>query len=293
MSKVADYVTERVVKMLENNVVPWKQKWTMQVPRNYNSGRPYNGINALLLSFAPYNDSRFLTLNQVNAAGGKVKKGEKSWMVVFWSVRKKEVVKSDGSKEEKKVFILTYYNVFNVEQTEGWEPKPFVKNENEVIPSCESIIAGLREKPAIIGGNPAYVPSKDCLMMPDIGMFKTSEDYYSAFFHELIHWTGGKTRLNRIDSCNMKSESYAKEELTAEIGAAFLCNLTGISPKTEENAAGYLSFWLKQLKNDPQMIVSAAGRAQKAVDWILNADLKQAATDEETGETSPVELATA
>lgn len=285
MSKVYEYVTERIVKMMEKGVCPWKKTWTMNRPQNYNSGRVYKGINAFLLAFSEYKDPRFLTVNQLNKLGGKIKKGEKAWMVTYWNVKEKEVTEKDGSVKMKKSFMLLYFNVFNVEQTEGWTPKPLESYNNDTIGACEAVVKNLPEEPIINEGRPSYIPALDIVRMPNLSQFKSSEEYYSTLFHELTHWTGGKSRLNRIDSTTFGSEPYAKEELVAELGAAFLCNMTGIAPKTEENAAAYLSHWLKVLKNDPKLIVSAAGQAQKAVDWMTatpNADEAEGVTESKT-----------
>lgn len=269
MSKVYEYVTDRFVKMMENGVCPWKQTWTMTAAHNYSSGHKYSGINAFLLSMAPYKDPRFITINQLGKLGGKVKKGEKSWMVILWKIGEKDDVKPDGSVKKKKTFLLTYYNVFNVEQTEGWEPKPLANAKaNNPIEACDAFMKALPEQPKMGVGNPSYVPSLDEIRMPELNQFNSSEHYYSVLFHELTHWTGGKTRLNRIESTSFGSEKYAKEELVAELGAAFLANKTGIATKTEENAAAYLSHWLKVLKADPKLLVAAASQAQKAVDWM-------------------------
>jgi antirestriction protein ArdC len=166
--------------------------------------------------------------------------------------------------------LLKTYLVWNIDQTAGIPEKALPDNhQNE---TCEGIIRNMPDKPAILSGeSPCYIPSRDVIRIPDISLFKDSASYFAVLYHEAIHSTGHTKRLNRLDMNHhtFGSDQYSREELVAEIGASFLCNLTGIENKTTiENANAYLASWLKVLKNDKKMIVTAAASAQKAVDYI-------------------------
>jgi len=297
-SKVYDYVSEKIVAMLDKGTIPWRKPWTGLMPQNYVSHKEYRGMNLFLLANAPYKDPRFLTFKQVQNLGGKVKKGEKAWMVIFWKrFTKEEQDKQTGQNKKRSWFMLRYYNVFNVEQTEGWTPKPLEKavlKPNEKISRCEEIVANLPEVPVMEGSQiAAYSPSRDTVMMPDIRQFENSEGYYCTLFHELTHWTGSEKRLGRFtknDGGMFGSQSYSKEELVAEFGAAFLCAVAGTEQPILENAAAYIAGWKKRIKEDPKLLVQAAGKAQKAANWLQKISYGEEAKDEngEKVEAEPV-----
>lgn len=279
MAKIDVYelVTDRVIASLEKGVIPWKKPWTGSdaVPCNLVSKRPYHGINFILLSMSPYSSRYWATFNQIQKLGGKVKKGEKSSMVVYWNFFKTEETQKDGTTKEKTIPFLKYFSVFNLEQTEGIEApeeRALILTENERINLCENVVNSFTDKPEIIeskSNRAFYVPSEDKVSIPLIKQFKDSESYYGTLFHELTHSTGHETRCNRGLDTSFGSDSYAKEELVAELGASFLCAMTGISPKVEDNSIAYIQNWVARFKEDKKMIVSAAGKAQKAVDWIM------------------------
>ena len=278
---------ERITKQIIDNLEKagsWKKLWDTPVPVSLNEHK-YRGINHLLLSTSDHVSPVWGTFNQVRINGGQVNKGEKSSIVVFWKRTTKEVTDPvTGEKHLEPRFILRYYSVFNTEQCTfdniGQEKisrlsKESENRNNERFRPAEDIIEGMPDKPAIITGlydTPCYIPSLDEVRMPDMKYFVNSSAYYAALYHEVIHSTGAKHRLNRFEADHHSNEAkYSKEELVAEIGASYLCAMAGIQPNVE-NARAYIKSWLKVLENNPSWIVWAASRAQKACDYILPAE---------------------
>jgi antirestriction protein ArdC len=277
-NKVYDYVTERIVKALEAGTVPWHKPWAdLGASQNLISRKPYRGINVLLLALSKFKSPFWLTLNQAKKLKGvTLRKGEKSHMVVFYkTLNFKEEVK--GKEREKHIPYLKYYLVFNVEQFDGIEQylpvteiKPFV-----AIEEAARIAREMPKRPNMVeGGRASYMPMFDRVTMPAKESFDSPEEYYSTLFHELAHSTGHSSRLKRFADdesiSSFGSDSYSKEELLAEMAAAFLCATAGIENKTVDNSAAYINMWLKKLQNDTKLIVQAANGAQKAADNILN-----------------------
>jgi antirestriction protein ArdC len=277
MSNTAAYekVTAAIVEALQQGVVPWRKPWTGIVPMNGESHRPYGGINSLVLGCAPYRDPRWLTWNGVQRLGGKVRKGERARPVVFWKLWEQRD-RTTGEVVER-VPLLRYFSVFNVEQCEGLALKPLsalIPTANhDPIAAAEAIIVNMPQRPVIEHGHAQawYRPSTDLVGMPDRARFHRVEAYYSTLYHELAHSTGHKSRLNREEVAAgsfFGSEDYSREELVAEFTAAFLGHHAGID-STREQSAAYLGSWLRSLQNDVKMAVHAAGRAQRAADFIL------------------------
>lgn len=275
MSKVQEIVTEKICDLLEAGTVPWHKPWkTLGRAANLVSKKPYRGINAFLLAVREYDQPWYVTYNQAKNLGGNVKAGEKSTLVVFWKLLDSDKVNADGSK--KKIPLLRYFNVFNVQQCEGLDkhiPKVELR-EHKPIAEAEAVVAKYENGPELShGGDRAcYIPSEDAVHLPSPEMFEDGEAYYSVLFHELAHSTGHKSRLDRegIQSVSFGSETYAREELVAEMGAAFLAAECGFSRvNAPADTAAYIAHWLKALKNDKGLVVKAASEAQKAVDHIL------------------------
>ncbi len=275
-------VTDRILKMLDGGTVPWRHPirnagggW----PKNLESGRPYRGVNVFLLASTSwakgYDSAYWMTFKQAQAQGGHVRRGEKSSMVVFW----KQLETTDRQTgEPKKVPLLRYYNVFNAAQVDGVPAPDAVPGDwdlpIEPIAEAERIVVGYEGGPRIEhGGNQAYYrPAEDLVRIPEPGRFLSREFYYATKFHELAHSTGHSSRLDRgLDThlAPFGSTDYSREELVAEMGAAFLCAVAGISPPTIEQSAAYIAGWRKKLSAEPKLIVSAAGAGQRAADWIL------------------------
>jgi antirestriction protein ArdC len=279
MPTVPEIVTENVIKQLEQGVAPWRKPWSTSSPRNLISKRPYRGLNVFMLATQGYGSPYWLTFNQAKQLGAHVRQGEKSSLVMFWKidelVRRKIDSEGEPADEKGKSILLRYYRVFNVEQCDGLKAlygddrKPI-----NPIAECESIVAAMPNPPRIEQHSQAfYRPSGDMDGMPSRNCFESPEGYYSTLFHELTHSTGHKSRLNRFEENatdhQFGSESYSKEELVAEMGAAMLAGIAGISHATLGNSASYLQTWITRLKSDSRLIISAASQAQTATDHIL------------------------
>jgi antirestriction protein ArdC len=276
MRNVYEIITERIIAQLESGVAPWRKPWTSKAPANLVSQKEYRGLNVLSLASQGYPSRFWLTFNQANKLGGKIQRGQKGSLVVYWNIGEERTVrKPDGSSKKQTPFLLRYSTVFNLAQTEGIDiPARLLdeQRENNPIADCESIVDGMPNRPGFEQSDKAwYRPSNDTVGMPARGLFHSSEEFYSTLFHELTHSTGHTSRVGRegIEQLNtFGSESYSREELIAEMGAAMLCGVTGISPSTLENSAAYLKTWIARLKSDSKLIVQAASAAQKAADYI-------------------------
>lgn len=271
-------ITDKVIEAMEAGQVPWQKPWKSiqgEWPTSLQTGKPYRGINVWLLSIESmlhgYSSPYWVTFKQAKERGGNVRKGEKATEVVLWKPISKEIENEEGEVEERKTWLLRSFSVFNLDQTEGIEmpeaePLPVL----DPIEACESIVTGYFDGPTIDhnGGNRAYyAPALDAVRMPKMGQFDSSESYYHTLFHELAHSTGHDSRLKR-NLALMGKEDYSKEELVAEMSAAFLSGEAGIEFKVDQTAA-YIQSWLKVLKDDKKFVVSAAAQAQKASDRIL------------------------
>ena len=270
--KVYEIVTQRIIEKLKEGTVPWKRPFQSYAPVNWVTGREYRGINLLLLE----PNGEYATFHQIKKAGGKVKKGEKSSIVVFWKWIEIKNDDEDAEEETKKIPFLRYYHVFEINtQVEGLESKRKVAEYvHDPIEKAEEIIRNFRDKPKITHKNSGawYKPLIDTVNVPDKKYFHDIHEYYSAMFHELVHSTGHEKRLNRKGITNLSpfgSKQYSREELVAEIGASMLCAMAGIENHTIDNSAAYIQGWLKALENDHTLVVKASQQAQKACDYIL------------------------
>jgi antirestriction protein ArdC len=275
---VYEIVTERIVASLEAGVAPWQKPWHSALPCNLVSQKPYRGINVWLTAMQGHASKYWLTYNQCAKLGGHVKKGQKSTPITFWNVGEEKLNPKTGRVSTP--FLLRYFNVFNLCQTEGIElPHAVFEhtkiNEFDAIASADKLIAGMPDAPRQEQSASAwYRPSTDVLGMPHRSTFHTPASYYATMFHELAHSTGHAKRLARFETAETNhafgSESYSKEELIAEMASAFLCGMAGIERETLPNSAAYLKSWIGRLKGDAKLIVSAASQAQKAADLIAN-----------------------
>lgn len=284
MTNAYQIVTERIVNLLEQGVNPWRKSWSTAAhrpPTNLISRKAYRGINNLLLGLAPYASPYWLTYKQAAALGGNVRKGEKASLAIFWTKHRYSSRKNpDGTTtsldHEYETPIMKFYHVFNAEQCEGLDvpatPAPQIFTENEAHARAEAILAGMPNAPRFehAGEQPCYMPDRDLIRMPALVRFKSSADYYSTRFHELAHSTGHKSRLARDLSGMFGNEKYAREELIAEMTAAYLCGACGILEQTEEQSAAYLHGWAQKIKQEPRAIITAAAKAQAAADYIMN-----------------------
>lgn len=280
MSNVYDVINSRIMELLEQGTVPWRKPWNAQsnFPKNLVSGKRYQGVNVFMLACSEFSSPYWMTFKQCQDKGGHVIKGSKSTPVIFWKWLDRKDAPTEGDNSPNgKIPMLRFYSVFNLCQTEGIPHPPAEETHNtfDPITQAEKIVADLPQKPDIkYGGNRAfYSVGLDYIQLPHQHTFHTIEEYYSTLFHELSHATGHQNRLARksiLEPSYFGSHEYSKEELVAEMGAAFLCGHCGIENNTIENSAAYIGGWLKALKNDRNLLVHAAAAAQKASDFILN-----------------------
>lgn len=276
---VYQIITDRILAMLDAGVNPWRKPWraaAYKPPQNLLSRRPYRGINVILLGLSPYASPYWMSYRQTLQAGGHVKKGEKASLAVFWKLFDK-ADSADPTKRER-IPVLRYYNVFNVEQTEGVEyPKAEVPTfAHDPIAEAERIAAAMPQPPTITHADERrafYRAANDTVNVPPLARFERAAEYYSTLFHELTHATAHPSRLNRKTEGpqGFGTVSYGREELIAEMGSAYLCGKAGILDETADNTAAYLDGWRALIKADRRAVVLAAAAAQKAVDYITPA----------------------
>jgi antirestriction protein ArdC len=275
-------VTDKIINLLENGVVPWRRPWTSAgMPRNLVSKKPYRGVNVFLLSASKYISPFWLTMRQANELGGHIRKGEESTAVIFWKVDDPKQHGEDlDTEQNRRRFVLRYYRLFNLEQCELPQsvldklPK-METHQHDPIEAVEKIIAGMPNPPEIVrGGSKAYYsPLTDRITLPPRELFISAEEEACTTLHECSHATGSSKRLNResiIEAAPFGSPIYSLEELVAELSAAFLCAEAGISNAVIANQAAYLAGWLKALSDNRGLLIHAAAQAQRAADFILN-----------------------
>ena len=300
-------MTDRIISSLKAGVIPWEKPWKTSsfaggpFPRNFLTGKPYRGINIMLLWSNDYSSPFWLTFKQAHELKGHVRKGEVGTPIVFYKQlpedKKKQAAK-DGEEDERAPFLLCHYTVFNVEQCDGLtlpeldqpETAPDV-DEDEL---CESIVAAWESRPAMHLTSPTehrayYRLGTDSVHMPARSRFVDTAHYYSTLFHELVHSTGHSSRLNRTFGDRFGDELYSKEELVAEMGAAFLCAIAGIANEhTDRNTTAYIQNWISKLEEDNRLVIHAAANAQRAADCILGENFE--ATTSAAAETDSTEL---
>lgn len=281
---VYDIVTDRLVALLERGVVPWQKPWAQRdaageliLPRNLVSGRAYRGVNVFLLGSAGYSSPYWLTFKQALDLGGHVRKGEKSTPIVFWKILEKDDAEAPGGKA--RIPLLRYFSGFNLQQCEGIEAPAATApaapaSTFSPIETAARIAADMPKAPTLTHNEARayYRPITDTVNMPKQDLFRSEAEYYSTLFHELTHATGHAARLGRpgiTELAAFGSAVYSREELVAEMGAAFLSAEAGILHHTAENSAAYLASWIQALKGDNKLAVIAAAQAQKAADWIM------------------------
>jgi len=195
-------------------------------------------------------------------------------MVVFWKMMECKI-----KEETREVPMLRYYRVFHIDDLEDLDPNVIPSNSShhhdfKTIECCEQVIKSWNDAPVITLGktNACYIPTLDEVQIPHPENFFKDEEFYATLYHELIHSTGHHKRLSRhekFSNLNFGSKDYSQEELVAEMGAAYLCGISGIDNATIDNSVAYIQGWLKKLKSDKKFIISAASLAKKAVDYIL------------------------
>ena len=312
MRDIYQEVTDKIVAALEAGTVPWKKPWRVSggTPVSLSTGKPYRGINVLLLGLAGFSDCRWGTFKAIREAAvaearhqgreivmapskrgdreeayevvdgervwfhGGVRKGEKATSIILW----KPVKKGEGDTEER-YMLLRSYSVFNSKQADGLPELPVaeeriftpIQEAENLVEGYVSDISNDNPGPPVRYGYDAasYSLIGDVVSLPDPKQFDGDEEYYCTLFHELIHSTGHKKRLARIEPALFGSDPYAKEELVAEIGASFLAGVAGFEDAGGEQSAAYIANWMQRIKDTPRLVVQAAAQAQKAADLIL------------------------
>ena len=302
MTNPYETVTARIIESLSAGVIPWAKPWkgnstSNPFPRNFKTGAPYRGANVLILWSSPYTSPYWLTFKQAKEMGGTVRKGEKGTQILFWKIGKRDAQGQPAEAEAtddkaRKIFFCRAYTVFNTEQCDGLKVPGAIANLPEVDEDerCESIISGWDARPTLQldnshEGRAYYRPNTDTVHMPIRNRFVDGPHYYATLFHELVHSTGHESRLAREHGACFGDDLYSKEELVAEVGSSFLCAIAGIAnERTEQSATAYIQSWIKVLKGDSRLIVTAASAAQKAADTIIGHRFEDEAGDESTGE---------
>jgi len=277
-------ITNQIVASLEQGVKPWTQPWNaahaagaVSRPLRHN-GQPYSGINILTLWASAmkrnYAAPIWMTFKQTLELGGHVRKGEKGSPVVYANTIIRTEEGDDGQDEEQAIPFLKAYTVFNIEQIDGLPAHYYARaeltaNPDERIAHADAFFAATGFDIRYGGNSAFYVPSMDFIQMPDFAAFRDADGFYSTLCHEATHATRHEKRLDRdMGRKAFGDEGYAREELVAELGAAFLCADLGLRLEDREDHASYIASWLKVLKNDRRAIFTAAAHAQRAVDFL-------------------------
>ena len=276
MTDIHTMITDRIIAELESGTIPWHKPWLGGTPAiSHVTGKPYSLLNQMLLNGK---GGEYLTFNQAKKAGGYVRKGEKAAIIVFWKWLQ---ITDQDTGEEKEIPYLRYYNVFHIDQCDGIAPR---YSEHRDSPSssaaandaAEAVIHGYIARSGVQlisreSSDAFYQPLSDTVVLPLLSQFTDTAEYYSTAFHELAHSTGHPKRLARLtEHISFGSDRYSQEELCAELSASFILNSLNLETSASfRNNAAYIANWLKVLKDDKKMIVSAAGKAEKAALMIL------------------------
>lgn len=276
MNKLAaELINNQLLEAMEQGIIPWRQPWKVNGNglSNFCTKKAYHGVNVWILLSRRFASEYWLTYKQAQSLGAQVKEGEHGTKIVFWSFLQ------DKKDARKRIPFLKYYVVFNTDQVDGLT----LPERAEVVPLTESEatnLAGQKWHEYHVKGGPtlshggsraAYSPTFDSIKMPVQEDFSTLEDYYRILFHEAAHSTGAEKRLNRDGVAKhdgFGSDQYSKEELIAEIASCYLSHEVGIGVDKEMSAA-YIKGWMKELKADPMLFISAAGKAEKAAHFFL------------------------
>jgi len=271
-------ITKKIIELMETHGSDWTRPWVSHgngMHKNIITNAHYRGINVLLLGLAGYGTRVLGTFKQWRMKGGKVRKGEKGTLGVFY-----KPLTVGENDEERSIPILKHFYLFNVDQVDGVKvetPEPVP--EPERISSVERFVTNTS---AIIqqgGSRACYSPRSDMIRIPEISAFGEAESYYSTLLHELSHWTGHWTRLDRKDAMQSRfgDQSYALEELVAELSAAFLGISLGVHHEPRPDHAKYLNNWMQVLKDDMRAFSTAASKAQQAADYLLELQMQSEA----------------
>ena len=282
MAVALEAFAKKVTDMVLSNSAPWVKPWGANqakgLPVNALSGKPYRGCNVMLLLATPFKSRGWMTFKQVSSVGGKVKKGARASDIFFFTTI--EVEKEDiktGEKVLVDIPCLKAFKVFNLEQIELPEDAPLKFHPEEtadtaaddntgIFDECEQLLnlAVWHEDDV----KAYYIPSRDEIHLPNRRAFSSLSGFWGTAMHELSHWTGHESRLNRDMGHAFGTQKYAREELVAEISSWLLAVTLG-TPHEPQNSAAYLASWVKDFKDKPRELYSAISQAQKTVDYLL------------------------
>jgi antirestriction protein ArdC len=267
-------INVRLIASLEEDKLTWRQPWQAGIPSNYVTGHVYQGMNFLLLSFEQVPTPYYLTFLQAQQKNLRLKKGSKGRQITFYKMLDISEKVQSGDVKTKAVPYLKFSHVFNLSDLENYEiPQPSLKVPQDIL---NNIIAIHSPEMRANLSRCYYSAEENCISVPNVSAFVNEEEYFCSVFHELVHWSGHASRLNRNAGITKKDKNeYAFEELVAEIGASYLLGLCGIQ-NTLDNTAAYLEHWLKLAKTDNSYILSASVQAQKAVNYLLNTQNEKA-----------------
>lgn len=271
---IHQHITDQIVNALESGVKPWACPWDrascgFTLPMNHSTGNHYNGINVLALWCSQmergFTSSSWMTFKQARALGGSVRKGETGSKVVFYSP-----IERENDKGEKEIFPMARaFTVFNLDQIDGIErPAPVILSEFEANEAAEQIVKGSGARIIEEGNSAHYSLKNDHIKLPPRDRFADGDNFYATAFHEIGHWTGAKSRLDRTFGKKFGDAEYAFEELVAELTAAFLGAEVGITGEHLQHES-YIAHWLEQLKGDKKFIFKAASAASKAHGFVM------------------------
>lgn len=287
-AEIQERITASIIKELEEGKVPWRKGWRTAglMPSNLVSGKPYSGINSLLLGMLvdqeSYSSPYWLTYKQAQALGGSVKKGEQGTHITYYTKiakKAKEANEDDGGKLKEisgtsgTFSLLKTFVVFNADQCKDIPLPEVVKTEPvDILAELEKITTGWNCPPISYTSSPkaSYIPQLDQIKMPPLEAFLDAKEHAYTLTHELIHSTGHESRLDRWVGENLRfgCSDYAKEELVAEIGACMALSMVGIDIDIQ-NSGAYVKNWLQALKDDRTLIFTAASKASKAANLIV------------------------
>jgi antirestriction protein ArdC len=290
---IHEVITERFIQALEQGTVPWRKPWKQGGnPRNLVSNHNYQGINFFMLYLSNHASPYWLTFRQAHELGGSVRAGAESTPIIYYKLHAKteangQPVFTASGKPEMRPF-LRYSNVFNLDQTQNVKlPRHAQEQLQEkakpiAIPTAEEMLSEIKPRICPIrheGYQPYYNRNEDFIAVPTMEKFHTSEAYYQALFHEAAHATGHHSRLNRTFGEKFGDPQYAKEELVAEMTASFLAHRCDILNERQfENSAGYVGGWIKKLREDKTLVITASSQAHRAFNYTLGLEPHYAET---------------
>ncbi|ATF95453.1 DNA primase TraC [Cedecea neteri] len=269
-------VTDSIIEALEMGVKPWMCPWKRNgmvsgIPSNLSTGTAYSGINIMLFWCSAakpgFNDSRWLTYKQAQEQGAHVRKGEIGTTGIFYKMLEKEI--DDGQIE--RIPMVKSFTVFNVEQIDGLSlgegAVPQAGEAFDPLPYVETLFQRTGADITERGQQACYRPITDEIWLPERHLFDDAANFYATGLHELVHWSGARSRLNREKEGRFGSEGYAFEELIAELGSAFLMADLGVRGEVQHGS--YIASWLKALRGDKRYIFKAASAASKAHCFLM------------------------